>query len=752
MMMASVEQQQQQQQPGRRLLEPPSSSTATPTAQDLLFSPMSYSRSVSSATPSFQNMTMMTPGSVPPPPPSTQKSILRTMMQEEGMAGNINISVDNGEISRLLSLSGGGTPRSILANLNQSNSSTERMKQDLQEVLEYIDGMHFVTPFKKSSNVSLLSPMPSMPSITKTDGVKPPRHSSGAVLADRSNQNRNTPPPFSVDKSTSTTATTPWKMSTTTSARDPTPSKPKLIGLDLLRENPSFQPMMMMNHHHLMTPSSTTPLNDQSSLVVEVSHSTQEEEEEAVAGNEENNHSNTHSPHDPPVDDSKIIEEWASPPRRRVPMEPEQTQTPRGGVAAAETSILLGTAFADYDLMPPRNTRPTPIRTRWATPVQEETAEDDEEESEGGYQPEEESYFATAEENDDRGLSLHGPFATGALQLPATPGLSLVDEAKWEELQSRGLPQSPRDAKEWLQTAVLALQDARAERDAARKWARDMKEAVYKWAEEQRKLIRCEASTRMDVLHEQEHQIHTQTEALATLQELVLQLHAEFQSTHSERQASESQTQKLILEQQERIHFLSRQLSAMEQTVSEGMSQAANNRLTPKSGISNSSPVGGTHNGHDPAFPQFVDRPVDMLAAEGAAPAEANNNNTASSQKSVRSTSSTRVRKPLPGGKGHVIVYSSGVEKELHDDGTTVVRYTNGDVETNFGNSTTVAYFHATEQILQVTNRQDGSVLFEYPNGQIERHYANGVKAILFPDGTKAKISADGKVETYERV
>jgi hypothetical protein len=698
--------------PGRQL-EPPSSSQKFSQG---FFSPLSYSRSFSSVTPSSHHHQTNRTGSnshhptpVAPPPPSIQKSVL-----VEGMA---NISMDyNGEISRLLSLSpGGGTPRSILSN---QSSTTHQMRQDLQEVLEYIDGMTFVTPFKKSngSTASMGSPLPSM---QKTD-LKPPRPSS--VLADRSNNNNNMTQSRALLGSV-TKQSSPWtttKLPTTTTARDPTPSKPKPVMLDLLRENPNVG-LSSSFFQSMMIPSTPSPV-DESSLVVELSQFTAPEEE-----HDENNIDDTiRLMHDPPMDDSKLVEEWSSPPRRRVALDPEPTtHTPKG----ADTSILLGTAFADCDLMPSNNPtfRPTPIRTTWATPVAEEEessaspsyqdgSQDDE-----GYHPEEELYFAASSSRGEEKA-----YDLGTLDLPATPGLALVDEGKLEELQSR-LPQSPRDAKEWLQTAVLALQDARAERDAARQWAREMKEAVHKWAEEQRKLIRCETSTRIDALEEREHQVRTQTQALGDLQHLVQQLHHEFQSTHSERQASESQIQKLILDQQDRIHVLSQQLSSMEQTVTEGMSQA--NRLTPSS--SNTTP-----NTHNHAFPQFVDQPAVAAAT------------TASSQKSTRSSSS-RVRKPLPSGNGHLIVYSNGVEKEVHNDGTTVVRYTNGDVETNFG--TTLAYFHAAEQVLQITNSQDGSVLMEYPNGQIERHYANGVKAILFPDGTKAKISANGKVETYHR-
>lgn len=619
-------------------LEPPSS-TVKPMAHDF-FSPLSYSRSSAGSTMSQQPHATSFP---PPPPPSIQKSVL-----VEGMS-QMSPFPPTTEMSRLLSLSGNcdvETPRSILSN---KSLSSERMKEELQQVLQYLDGMTFVTPYKPEMSRIFVTPAMSH--------FKPPRPTTASrpILQDRSNQ--------------------------VASARDPTPTKLKPIALDLLRENPDTAPSFFLH--------STMEENEDSSLIVELSTSTTTNEDEQM-----NNVA------DPPTEDSKL---WTSPQLRRVPRDPEPTREQKG-----ESSILLGTAFADYDLMPRRTTTSSSSQglvhqTAWATPMSLHRQDDD---------------------DDSLSLVYHVDSTThqeNSLHLPATPAaLNTNMEAKLEELCLRQ-PESPRDAKEWLQTAMLALQDARAERDAARQWARDMKLAVQKWAEEQRKLIRCETTTRMDALEEREQQVRFQTEALANLESLVQQLHLDFQSTQSQRLESESQLQQLILDQQQHIHTLSQQLTNMEQTVSEGLSQAIGR--TPKSELSSQF-----------AFPTFVDRP--------AAAATTN-----SSQKSTRSSSSHRVRKALPNGKGHVIVYSSGVEKEVHNDGTTIIRYTNGDVETNFG--TSIAYFHAAEQVLQITNTRDASVLLEYPNGQIERHYANGRKAVWFPDGTKALLSADGIVEGY---
>jgi centromere protein J len=113
------------------------------------------------------------------------------------------------------------------------------------------------------------------------------------------------------------------------------------------------------------------------------------------------------------------------------------------------------------------------------------------------------------------------------------------------------------------------------------------------------------------------------------------------------------------------------------------------------------------------------------------------------------SSSSSRVQRLLPKGAGRLIVYSSGVEKELYKDGTTVIRFPNGDVETKLPDKT-VAYFHAAEQVMQIT-QPDQSVLLEYPNGQVERHYVDGSKAILFPNGQKVKLDPSGEIQGYEK-
>ena len=238
-------------------------------------------------------------------------------------------------------------------------------------------------------------------------------------------------------------------------------------------------------------------------------------------------------------------------------------------------------------------------------------------------------------------------------------------------------------------TTVSTLQDARAERESARKWAQSMKGAVSKWAQEQRKLVRCETMA--------------SEESLYNLEQAIRQLQTEIQSSNQHRKSTEEGLRQLMLGQQDKIHALTLQMASMEKAMGEGRRTQSSAKKAPL--FVNKTPKGSSN-----------------------------------------STASSRVRRRTFDG-GHVIVYGNGVRKEVHKDGTSVIRFANGDVETKFAESGTAAYFHAEDRVMQITTA-DGSTLFEYPSGQIERHYTDGSKAIIFPDGTKQRISATGHVET----
>lgn len=286
---------------------------------------------------------------------------------------------------------------------------------------------------------------------------------------------------------------------------------------------------------------------------------------------------------------------------------------------------------------------------------------------------------------------------------------------------------SPESAKKLLRSAMEALQDARKERDEARQWADDIKKSVNQWVEDQRRLIRTESASLTEnsnpastVVFERKHQ---------DIQISMNDLRNEMKSFKFDTMAHINSTTKT---QDEKIHELSRQIHIVEDQLA----------LVLKEGTSNQRDVQNIPS----RIPHVSEKPVAGLAHK--TPINETSQLVRSGSRSDASHVSQRTRRATPSG-GHLIDYGNGVTKELHPDGTTVTRFKNGDVETRFDPKTSttknpsatckVAYYHFKEQVLQITQR-DGSVLYEYANGQVERHCADGVKIVLFPDGTKTVV------------
>jgi hypothetical protein len=293
---------------------------------------------------------------------------------------------------------------------------------------------------------------------------------------------------------------------------------------------------------------------------------------------------------------------------------------------------------------------------------------------------------------------------------PITPNLgrrSAVDELP-ERIKS------PEDAKKLLRTAVLTLQDARAERESARQWASDMKDTVHKWVEEQQKILRVGSN-----LSEAQSLQQAESQSMSNLEESLKKLCQQVQTSDQQRQTTEERLQQLLIDQQEKIQSMAQELVTMKHQI---MHMEPQQETTPQQ----------TNTAHKSALQNKKPSPSKHSPKSNAS--------------TTSSTASSRIRKQMKDG-GHVIIYGNGVRKEVHKDGTTVIRFNNGDVETKFSGGT-MAYFHANDRVMQISNTADGSTLFEYPNRQIERHYKDGSKALLFADGTRQRISATGKVET----
>lgn len=295
---------------------------------------------------------------------------------------------------------------------------------------------------------------------------------------------------------------------------------------------------------------------------------------------------------------------------------------------------------------------------------------------------------------------------------PTTPGISRTSKILDD------LPEtvkSPEDAKHLLRTAVHTLQGAREERESARQWATDMKDAVHKWVEQQRQLMKNESS-RTESQAWQQSQLHS----LLSLESSVQKLCQEVHSSNQQRTSTEEKLHHLLIDQREKIQSMSEEVLSMKEQI-QHMEQQVNQ-------------------------PSKTNTPTYKVKDKVTTKSSSKTKLETPSRSMASSTASSRVRKEGKDG-GHIIIYGNGVRKEVHKDGTTVIRFTNGDVETKFSGGT-IAYFHAKDRIMQINNTADGSTLFEYPNRQIERHYTDGSKAILFADGTRQRISAQGKVDT----
>ncbi|KAL3924825.1 MAG: hypothetical protein SGILL_000810 [Bacillariaceae sp.] len=286
---------------------------------------------------------------------------------------------------------------------------------------------------------------------------------------------------------------------------------------------------------------------------------------------------------------------------------------------------------------------------------------------------------------------------------------------------------SPENAKKLLQTAVDTLKDARHERNSARVWAQEIKESVEQWVEEQRQIIRTESVSVAATSH-----AAVSTASSVQVQRLESSIHLlqnEISRSITFRSDNDRKLEELLLRQEVQIASLTSELNDVKSHLTQVL---RTDGATSPSSMKHKAPPVTIANP-----PRYSSTPKSLGSSRW-------------SEASVASSRTNRSRARTPSG-GHVVSYGNGVTKEIHPDGTTVTRFVNGDVETRFGDIATpkrgsskaiVAYFHAKEGVLQITQR-DGSILYEYANGQMERHYNDGSKVIMFPDGTKTIVKGN---------
>jgi centromere protein J len=93
------------------------------------------------------------------------------------------------------------------------------------------------------------------------------------------------------------------------------------------------------------------------------------------------------------------------------------------------------------------------------------------------------------------------------------------------------------------------------------------------------------------------------------------------------------------------------------------------------------------------------------------------------------------------------INFKSGVKKEIFEDGHQLVHFPNGDMKQHFPDGKIVYYFNETKTVQ--TTYPDGLNIFKFNNNQVEKHYPDGSKFIIFPNGTKRRISKEEIEDNY---
>ena len=93
------------------------------------------------------------------------------------------------------------------------------------------------------------------------------------------------------------------------------------------------------------------------------------------------------------------------------------------------------------------------------------------------------------------------------------------------------------------------------------------------------------------------------------------------------------------------------------------------------------------------------------------------------------------------------INFQSGVKKEIFEDGYHLVHFPNGDMKQHFPDGKIVYYFNETKTVQ--TTYPDGLNVFKFNNNQVEKHYPDGSKFIIFPNGTKRKITKEEIEDNY---
>ncbi|KAL7563176.1 hypothetical protein ACA910_014453 [Epithemia clementina (nom. ined.)] len=96
-----------------------------------------------------------------------------------------------------------------------------------------------------------------------------------------------------------------------------------------------------------------------------------------------------------------------------------------------------------------------------------------------------------------------------------------------------------------------------------------------------------------------------------------------------------------------------------------------------------------------------------------------------------------RRRRRLRSPRGHPIIqYGNGATKETMPDGTSIVKFANGDIQITQG--LVAAYYYSSSDVFSV-GRPDGSIVWEFPDGQVEQHWPDGRRVVFGPEMERPK-------------
>lgn len=367
------------------------------------------------------------------------------------------------------------------------------------------------------------------------------------------------------------------------------------------------------------------------------------------------------------------------------------------------------------------------------------------------------------------------------------------DRSDVELSPNHRLPEIPEE-NDWdkfnhlVRQVENALQEANQERETTRNWARQVRENTNSWVDEQRALIEQERASKL-LVQEMENGSPREQQAfyeakIEHLENTIRGLELDLKTAELHHQTNERRLHNIIQYQQENLRKL------------EGGSTLEKSRNTPwskhQANVHNLEVRTQALRDTITPWPQgdhpdskFSDPRQQLMKASSDQDSLQSTDNLQIQKKicftedspekanTNRPPATKTIHKPFggttPGSVGlrkvvhssklpprisdsrnkGVVTFANGARKEIRKDGSSVIRFSNGDVQIFSGESIgSVAYYHAKSQVIQV-GTIDGSEIFEFPNGQVERHYPDGRKIVKFSDGTKKRIFPNGLVETF---